>query len=721
MGKLFKQRWGVLGLLTVLGVLCIFITVNSVTLQSLEETILDIKFRNFQREVSTPDVALVMIDQQSLDQLGKNLQVYWPWPREFYGILHDYLSAKGAKKVVYDILFDQPDFDRYGFTGNESDRKFEGSIGIRQNSILAAYTISDSQSENDIPYTYKVNNWPNQTYYSVQNLPIQNLLNATSGIGSVNILNQDESLIRSLPLFYKVSEGEFIPSLAMAVFLSNFKDASLKYEDNTLLINNKSIPVNEDGDFLINWYSSGGGGNIKGSFDNYSFIAVLLEAIQFSQTRELTDSEVDVNGKVVFIGASAAGLGDIKSTPMSILEPFPGAEIHATAYQNFSSNDFLKVISPQNIFFQVGIFLILTVLIFGLFLTPYQLNIPISFTILVGSVLIGLYLFAEHRIWFPTGQTSFIFGITLGVSYVTKYITEDWQKVKLKNAFSRYVQKELVSEIIESSEDISLGGVKRELTIMFTDLAGFTSLSEDTEPEELILYLNEYLECMSQIVFKNGGTLDKYIGDAIMAFWGAPLRNENHAEYACRCALQMQDKLIKLQEDWEKKGRPIPIVRYGINTGEVVVGNIGSENRFDYTVLGDHVNLAARLEPANKDFGTYLLISEYTYTHIKETFICREVAKIKVKGRQESIRIYELLAEKSLDSNKRFDRFVNDFEIALNEFYKGNFDNAASLFLDFKKVYGEDPLTESYLEKISHYQAFPVSEFWEGIHEQLTK
>ncbi|HBQ61401.1 MAG TPA: hypothetical protein DD671_17775, partial [Balneolaceae bacterium] len=465
-------------------VICLFGLQVSGVFEPVEKTLLDQKFRTFEREVPQDRVSLAMIDQRSLDAFAQNHKIYWPWPREVYGVVHNYLMAKQVRMVVYDVLFDQPDFDRNGIRGELSDRYLEQMFGTYQNSVLSAQTVdSDSgyTSSNLDKFTYPTESDSDQELYSVHNLPIPRFLQTARSVGSVAIPTKQESIIRSVPLFFDLSEGSALPALGMAAWLSymNFGDTVIRKNENYLSVDSLQIPLQDDGKYLINWYKKGG--VEPGSFQHYSFYGLFKAGMEFRQTgNPKADSLIELKNKIVFIGANAAGLSDIKSTPMSPIEPFPGVEIHATVTNNLLESDFITTVSDstKNI-----VLLFIALLLLGvILLAPSKINIPVSISILIAIILTGLMLFGSARIWFPTAELflSALF-ITI-VGYTTKYVTEDAQKRAIRSAFDLYLQKELVEQIIEEPELLKLGGDKKELTVLFSDLAGFTPLSEKTPP-----------------------------------------------------------------------------------------------------------------------------------------------------------------------------------------------------------------------------------------------
>ena len=688
----------------------------------IEDSLLDQKFRTFERDVPKDRVSLAMIDQKSLDAFAEEHGIYWPWPREVYGTVHNYLMAKQARLVVYDVLFDQPDFDRNGLSGARSDLYLEQMFGTYQNSVLSAQTVEsdDGYKRPDLSrFTYPLALEDSSDLYSVHNVPISRFLQTAHKVGSVAIPTHGESIIRSVPMFFNLSAEEALPSLGVAAYMGYQRgEVSVEKTNRSVFLDSLEVPLQPDGKYLINWYKKGG--SEGGTFRNYSFYGLFKAGLEFRQTgNPKADSLIELKDKIVFVGANAAGLSDIKSTPMSPIEPFPGVEIHATVTNNLLESDFIYTVSStvKNILILLFTVLLLVVI----FWTPSKINISFSAVLMGAIIIIGLILFSVYRVWFPTAEIFLSSLLMIIVGYTTKYVSEDAQKRAIRSAFDLYLQKELVEQIIEQPELLKLGGEKKELTVLFSDLAGFTSISEDTPPEELVTFLNEYLSEMTDIVFKNKGTLDKYIGDAIMAFWGAPVPEEDHAYYACKCALEMEDKLAELQAKWSDAGLPAPHVRYGLNSGPMVVGNMGSKDRFSYTVLGDHVNLGARLEPANKDFGTRILISESTREQVKDRLLTREVALMKAKGKTKPIRVFELICERDSEDFSEWNAFVELFHGALNHYYNREWDAAEVQFQKALELKNGDMLCRIYLKNAEVFKKNPPGDNWEGSYQQTNK
>ena len=288
-------------------------------------------------------------------------------------------------------------------------------------------------------------------------------------------------------------------------------------------------------------------------------------------------------------------------------------------------------------------------------------------------------------------------------------------------AFRLYLPSVLVKQLIESGESIEIGGKERDLTLFFSDIADFTTISEKCPPEDLMLQLSEYFDAMTNIIEKEKGTVDKFIGDAVMAFWGAPLPNENHPLGACHSALQCQRQIKKLNTKWEKEGKKQYHTRIGIHSGPVTVGNIGAKQRMNYTVLGDGVNLASRLEGVNKIYKTDIIISHSTYIQVKEFFECRILDQIAVKGKDESINIYELLTESDSLEAKKFADFANQFQNIYEFYLKREWQKAKTLFQEFAKEFADDHVCQLYIKRCDKYIKEEPSASWNGANKLNSK
>jgi len=345
-----------------------------------------------------------------------------------------------------------------------------------------------------------------------------------------------------------------------------------------------------------------------------------------------------IKDKIVLLGSTATGAFDHYPTPFDKM--YPGIEFHATVIDNILNRDYIRIV-PNFILF-------LILVLFSLFLGQIYLKVKTSTSIIVFLVsLFGYFLISQYLISVNIHLDFLKPGLGIIFTYLGimgyRFRTEEREKKWIKKTFSYYLSPQVISELISNPEKLKLGGERKNLTVLFSDIRGFTSLSEKLNPEETVGILNEYLSSMTEIIFKYNGTLDKFIGDAVMAFWGAPIPQEDHAEKAVFCAIEMIEKLAQLQEQWKQQNKPIIDIGIGINTGEMVVGNMGSNQRMDYTVIGDNVNLASRLETLNKQYGTKIIISETTYQIVKDKIEAKLLGQVNVKGRQKPVTIYEVL------------------------------------------------------------------------------
>lgn len=689
---------------------------------ALDRLILDYKFRYLQQDDPNKKIVLVSIDEKSLSYFNRN-GMYWPWPREFYHIVTDYLNRSGAELIVYDILFDTPDFDRRNLSGSMSDQRFVQSLSEAGNGILAFKSTAS-----ETPINSLANQAPEISHYSIENTPpyeqphmltskpINKFAEVAAGMGNTVMSPDQDGLIRSVHLFDSLAHKGFVPTLSMAAYLELQPDSlTLAWTDGGLRAGKQHIPLQENGDYLINWYKKGG--VREGTFPYYSFHAIVQSAIQ-----KMRDPRAEVSvppslfeDKIIIIGASAAGLGDIKSTPMSSLEAFPGMEIQATALNNLIGGDFIT--KPH---LWVAIFILLMTTAGIPFLIAYTRpakGAAATFGVVVLLILTGIALFAYERIWFSTGMYLMMTTFTYSGAAAFKYFSEEKQKKEIRSAFGQYVQPEFVEQLIARPDLLKLGGQKKVLTVMFSDLAGFTTISEQKEPEELVTFLNEYLGAMTDIIFEYSGTVDKYIGDAVMAFWGAPIDQKDHAVLACRSTLNMLRKVEEITpQDTDTHAR------FGIATGDMVVGNIGSYNRFNYTVLGDNVNLAARLEAANKEFGTRAMIAEQTYQQVKDEFFCRQLDLLVVKGKTKPVRVYELMGDKlSADNSGTMDKVIGTYQQAMKYYYSRDWDKAIQRFNSVMELKPNDGPSQIYIGRCKKFKKKPPEKDWNGVFQLTTK
>lgn len=556
-----------------------------------------------------------------------------------------------------------------------------------------------------------------------------------------------DGYVRRYPLFYRSGNklgSSFIPSLAMQAYLlakgyrAEVKiDKDPKYQAKsitqfTIIDTNQNpeakvleLPIDAAGQLLLNY----NGPQMALPYVSAKELFSEKEHIEVKQRRrdeqrhlfgvqsQFVNPLTYFKDRNVIIGATAMAVYDLRNTPT---EPnYPGPEIHLTALANLLDQDFLKQWDNETQF------LPLLMLFLGLLLSLAFATLGSALSLILALCTFSIATFADF--WIFTHyqyRTSGLF-LTLLILFiyfaitVFRFFTEEKLKRELKSTFAKYVSPAIVDELLKEPKNLKLGGRRQRMSVFFSDLRGFTTISEKLPPEELSRILNLYLSPMTEIVFANKGTLDKYMGDAIMAFFGAPLPSENHAVQACRCALQSLEKLKDLQSQFASEGLPHLDIGIGINTGDMSVGNMGSNIVQNYTVMGDAVNLASRLEGINKEYGSKIIISEFTYKDVKDVFTAREIDRVRVKGKQEPVKIFELLKEGPATGNlqQKLQTFADAYQLYLQK----NFQAALTLFENNLKSEGGDPISEVYVKRCQEFLKDAPPEDWDGVYVMKTK
>lgn len=612
--------------------------------------------RIFPTRTVSSNIVILAIDNKSISEIGR-----WPWDRKVFADVLAEIQKGQPLSVGIDVAFLESQND-------DSDSALSLAISKLGNVTLAA----EADGENVI-------------------LPIPTLQSqATSGLA--NISTDVDGVARHAPLTSTDTDGKTYNLFAIEV-LNNYLKKKGQAE-----VSPSQIPT-EDGQLRINF---AGGPN---SFTRVSFVDVLEGKIPPAEFRD----------KIVLIGATAPDLHDNQITPVSNGVPMDGVEIHANIIHSILENKYIYPESSEST--------ILTTAILSIFLAVLLMFLPILPAIFVMMVCVALYFFwaifsfdqgvIKHMILPPLAII-----VTGVVDIVYKYFGESRQKRFIKKALSFYLSHDVLSEILNDPSKLKLGGERKEITVLFSDIAGFTTISEKLEPEVLAHMLNGYLNKMTEIVFENRGVLDKYIGDAVMAFWGAPIKTKNHALFACKTALSMHEAMADIRIEWTKEDVHDFDMRIGINTGEMVVGNMGSDARFDYTLIGDNVNLGARLEGINKEYGTKIIISQQTYNEASDHVIARKLDTVAVKGKKTGVVIYELRGIGRADKEEQ--AFLNDFENARLLYEKGEFKKSQKLFKEFEVKYPEDNPAKVYIERLHELVKNPPSD-WDGIFKAKSK
>ncbi len=712
--KLFHKKipkW-LKGLLISLGItLLVFIFYLFSTFERIELNAYDFRFK-LRGERTTPSpVKIIAIDDASLNVFGK-----WPWKRQLHAQFIKILKEYGVNAIMYDILFIEPDIEH-----PYNDRALVEEANAAENVYFPFY-FPRSTDKTSLPgksfLQFGLKNNLIEYFISENDIvtPLPGLLDASAGTGYVNGYPDDDGVTRSAVLFIRYLDRIYpIISFRIAcdflgVKLDDLQFKPGKYLKIPLRNNTIQIPVDDYCQMLVN-YSCG----IE-SFNPYSFADIMTSYNQIQQGKNPIIDLSILSNKIILIGTTATGTTDLKPIPFSSVYPMVG--VHASIIDTIVNENFIRT-AP--VLWEILLLLLLGCLM-GIIIPKLKPISGVVFTL----ILTGIYLFFNYHS-FATLGISFkiiypmllIFLSDLSI-VIYRHATEEKEKKWIRNVFSTYITPSVVNKILKEPESLKLGGERREMTVYFSDLSGFTTISESLSPEDLVHLINEYLSAMTDIIFKHEGTLDKYEGDAIMAFWNAPIDQHDHAFLCCRAALDCLDELGKLQKKWEKEGRPQLSMRIGINTGPMIVGNMGSNTRMDYTVMGDSVNLGARLESANKEYNTTIMISESTKKQVESRIECRELDALKVKGKNKPIHVYELMALKGNLSDEKT-RAIKLYNQGLL-YYKGRkWPEGIKVFTEALGLLPNDGPVKTYLSRCKEYQHNPPSGDWDGVWELKTK
>lgn len=629
--------------------------------------------RLFTRQPQPQNIIIVAIDDRSLTEIGQ-----WPWKRESFGALVTKLNQ--AKAIGIDINFSEP--SRFG---SSDDQQLRTAFDQSKAPLILPVEVDPAKTAANKDVSIGKNNIRvvgDNVVVKPQVIFTESKLVRT---GIVNVETDNDSGVRSIPFDFRVnnSSNTAAPLFAEAIFNSSHSEAL-----------------------------------------NYARIGTKIAYQGPAQTFITVSASDVISGKIdpaffkdsyVLVGATALNLRDLFKTPFGTI---PGVEIHANILHTFLSGQQLSPISKQ-----VGalyIFLIALLTCLTVWLIKRVRYLAAALGVLFVAIILFSILSFNNGVILPLIYFLFTFGLTLAVTLIHTYVKEAKEKSFIKQSFQYYLSPEVVSELTQNPDKLKLGGEKRELTILFSDIRGFTSISEKLSPEGLVELMNEYLTVMTDIIMKHGGLVDKYIGDAIMAFWGAPLSNKDHAKAALSASKEMMKKLHEMNGDFEKKGWPPIAIGIGLNTGEVIVGNMGSHKRFNYTIMGDEVNFASRLEGLTKQYGICCLASESTIKRGSESaggaYASRKLDSVMVKGKKEPKIIYELVDDEVKTPEALRELFTHAYVL----YTQGKFADAITAFKAILEKYPDDEPTKVFLHRSEEFEKNPPLD-WKGVYEFKTK
>jgi adenylate cyclase len=644
------------------------------------------------------DIVLILVDQYSLDVYGKQQGLSWPWPREMYAYLINYLQAGKAAACFIDIAMTE------GSAIVGDDEKLAGAVAAAGNVFfpIALSTEEKESDENAVGFLrrFSIPGWPvsppkaADRFRSVT-VPLEVFLKTAKGVGNVRVNPDGDGIYRRMPPTFAFRDL-VLPSvpLALSEFIGSGPDPS-------------SVPLDETGQMIIRFWGPAGT-----SYRTYPIATLINSWAQMQEGQNPQIPPQEFAGKIVLVGLSAVGLHDIKSSPLSAV--ISGVEIQAAALDTLYHRNFIR---PLPAIFSSA-FVLLLALLTGLAVSSLGkiwavTGAFVAFLAVPAAAACAAFA-AKYWLEFVFPLTAVL--LTLIGASVLNYSIEGRQRRFIKGVFSHYLSPAVIDRLIENPRLLQLGGEEREITSFFSDVAGFTPISEKLTPHELVALLNAYLSEMTDIILDEGGTLDKYEGDAIVAFWNAPLDDPNHALRACRAALACQKRLGEIEPDFQRRFGHGIRSRIGLNTGPGVVGNMGSSRRFDYTAMGDTVNLAARLESACKQYQVSILVGESTFERVKDKIVGREVDWVRVVGKKRPVRIFELIGDIGNVAPDEAEN-VRLFHQALDLFRSRRWDDAIERF----RALAGDPLAGIYLERCLSFKKDPPPGDWDHVFGLKTK
>ncbi len=612
---------------------------------------------------SDTPIVIVEINESSIRAM-EPLVGRWPWPRVVHASAIDYMARAGAKVIAYDVLFLEHEgrsetvIGGQRLTGDQSDQALITSVSGAGNVLLLAEATYEglAREASDAPSTALLPGVvyePGSGFQSRRvTLPFAELAGVATGVGH-NFLQKDpgsDFARRMLP--FVDATGVAVPSLGVAAALAYqaIDSKQVIVEGRYLRVGDARLPLLDvpamssdaralpSKQALLRFRSTTPHPDGSTSvFPTYSMFDVLLSADQLASGREPVVPRSTFAGKLVFVGTSAAGTYDSYATPFS--DNAPGVELHATMADNLLSRQFMRRASPST---DVAL-IVAAAIVTGVAATvlPAVWG-SVAVVVLTAAFVVGLVRAVGDGLWIAAVAPLTGVGLALFGGVAWQYVVEGRGKREMRRLFGRYVSKDVIEQLTDNPSMAVLGGQRRTMSVLFSDIRGFTAASEHGEPEAIVAQLNEYFGAMVEVLFEHQGTLDKFVGDMVMGLFGAPIPDARHADHAVAAALEMTSRLATLNARWKTEGKPALDIGIGINSGEMIAGNIGSEAIMSYTVIGDAVNLGARLESLNKDYGSRILISQATRDALTTTVATRLIGPVVVKGRQQPVMVYEV-------------------------------------------------------------------------------
>lgn len=748
--SLFSLNSASLTLCSIILMIILFIS-HIPLLDLIELKTYDLRVRSRGPQPPMSNVVLAAIDEKSLDTEG-----HWPWPRARLAKLLEILSREGARVIGFDIGFLEPDsseglrfldqlqqqlnaltidsmvlsdFIKANREYADNDKRLATAIEASSAAVILGYFFHMDQAE--LEHQFEQSDIDKQlaqivdskyplVMYAEPDMAVTPFLQAYAPESNIAMLSEVaeasgyfslgsdmDGIIRWMPMMIQAGQDVY-PPLAVLCVWHYLNQPQLvvqvgAYGVEGVQMGERFIPTDASGRLLINYLGP------SKTFPRVSISDILKETYPPGTFQD----------KIVIIAATATGIYDQRSTPVGLV--YPGGEVHATVIDNILTQRFTTQPSWSTMFDLFGI--VLLSLLIGIVIPRTHALGGFLFAagLFIFYVCIIIWLYAQYGMWFNLVYPLLALLSTYAVLSVYHYVTEEQERQRIKGAFNQYVSPVVIEEVLKDPERLQLGGDERVLTVLFCDLQGFTSYSEHLTPHEMTEILGEYYTDMTEQLFAHEGTLLSYVGDEIVALFGAPIEQADHTEKACAAALDMRARRAVLNRLWAKQGRPPLHARTGLNTGVMLVGNLGSKYRFSYNVLGDHVNLGSRLEGMNKFYGTEIIISETTAVEVKEKFTMREIDMVRVVGREQPLRIFELIGTAGTVLAPAQEQALGDYAAGLEAYRQQYWNDALGLFRNSLAASPQDGPSRAMIERCLIYQHTPPPEAWDGVFDSLRK
>lgn len=729
----------------------------------LERKLLDMRFRLRGPQKPTDRIGILAMDEKSIQRFGR-----FPFPRRIYEQAFRNLKGLGVEWLGFDMTFSEPerpyldeareslrDLRALGATKGPNaalfreldsieslldqspgDRSLAKSLKQFENVVLGYFYLTgqeDAEMLGDkrfrglakmaetssvqavvMPDGYDLSSYPPALSAPALVANTSAISESAQAFGYFNNVPDSDAIVRWIELV-RIIDGQLMPSLSLKTAAESLNREIVVIFDSVGVEAISLVSREDDTDVIEIPIDSYGSGR---ALINHRGPSATIPHFSLADAYDNTfseDEKASLRGKTLLIGPTAIGINDQRATPFD--ELINGVESHAAFIDNIYRQDFLRRTVD---IFRVEVLLVAVV---GLLFAPLMIFGRAIFSgMAVIAFLVGYYYF-DRTYWFARGTWTYMAVPYLEVlalfiaTTLYKYVTEEREKKKVKGAFRYYLSPDVIDQVLDNPDSLKLGGERRELTVFFSDVRGFTTISESLTPEKLCEFMNEYFTPMTGIILKGGGVLDKYIGDAIMAFWGAPLPLPNQVDVAAASSVEMLFALDRLQEEFKKKGLPKIDIGIGLNTGMMSVGNMGSNERFCYTVMGDSVNLASRLEGLTKEYGIKVMVSEFTRAKItrKDLFL-RDLDDIRVKGKNEPVNVFELMRPDLLRTEGAMRDLIGEFEKGRRAYKAQRWDEAKAAFSQCLALRPDDGPTHLYLERIESLRVENLGADWNGVY-----